>query len=49
MAMAVRTRMLGRSSESIDQLTRDLLDAALASPVTPADGNVSPDAGHDVH
>jgi hypothetical protein len=49
MAMAVRTRMLGRSSESIDQLTRDLLDAALASPVTPSEGNVPPDSDPEVH
>jgi hypothetical protein len=49
MALAVRTRMLGARSERIDQLSRDLLDAALASAVTAAPGNLRPGGTRDLH
>lgn len=49
MALVVRTRMLAQDPAKLDLLVAALLQAALAAPVTPAEGNLPPDAGREVH
>ena len=44
MALAVRTRMLGSSSEQLDGLVKGLLETALAASAEPGASNLSPDA-----
>ncbi len=49
MALAVRTRMLGRRSDQVDALVRELLEAALDAPVEPSPSNVDADTPRDIH
>ncbi len=49
MALAVRTRMLPGNTAQLDPLVSALLQAALAAPVTPAEGNLPPDGTRDMH
>lgn len=49
MALAVRTRMLPGDADQLATLTTDLLQAALASKVTAAAGNVPNDGNNAVH
>lgn len=49
MAIAVRARMLGGNTDTIDNLARELLNTALGSSVADGPGNLSPDAGEPVH
>lgn len=49
MAVAVRARMLGGNAETIDTLSRELLNTALSSSVAGAPGNLAPDSENPVH
>lgn len=49
MALAVRTRMLDGDHGRLEALAQDLLKAALASPVTPAAGNVAASDNRPLH
>ena len=49
MALAVRTRMLPGDPAQLDPTVQGLLATALSAPVTPAEGNLRPDHGREVH
>lgn len=49
MALAVRTRILPGDPAMLDGLVNELVQSALTTPVSPAEGNVSPLGSRDVH
>lgn len=49
MALAVRTRLLPGSEETLHGLSADLLGTALASPCDPSPGNIEADSPRDRH